>query len=61
MHESLTASAAGVTLVWCGHDDGRLWPVVEVAWNAGGRRPPPQIYGRLRSPTSGIQTDARWR
>ena len=39
----------------------RVPAVVKVAWDAGGRRPPPQIHGRMRPPTSGIPTDARGR
>ena len=34
----------------------RVPTVVKVAWDAGDAVPPPQIYGRMRSPTSGIST-----
>jgi len=42
--DGLAASAAAVTLVWCGHTDGRLW--------TGGRQ--------RSAPTAGIEVVRRW-
>ena len=42
--DGLAASAAAVTLVWCGHTDGRLWP--------GGRQ--------RSVPTAGVEVVRRW-
>ena len=42
--DGLAASAAAVTLVWCGHSDGRLWP--------GGRQ--------RSAPTAGVKVVRRW-
>ena len=42
--DGLAASAAAITLVWCGHTDGRLWP--------GGRQ--------HSAPNAGVEVVRRW-